>query len=88
MQHIVKHDSESAVADQEPLIDRLRSEDGETTRQRIRDALDRLQAKLKASEQRGVPPHIAKALSAAQLAVKSARDTIDSVQVGRAAGSQ
>ena len=67
------------------LLARLSGPQGKLTRDQALDALDQLQAKLLAHEQRGVPPEQAKPLAAALLAVQTARATLDSVRVGAAA---
>jgi hypothetical protein len=66
----------------ETLISKLRGSHGPEIRADLERALHVLQMKLQALEQKGIPPEQAKPLSAALLAVKSARGTLQSIKVG------
>lgn len=66
----------------ETLIEQLQGPNGAALRDRLKQSLDALQARLKAQEQRGVSPDQIKLLSAALLAVTSANGTLNAIQVG------
>ena len=66
----------------ETLIEQLQGPNGAALRDRLKQSLDALQARLKAQEQRGVSPDQIKLLSAALLAVTSAHGTLNAIQVG------
>lgn len=64
------------------LLARLIGENGAATRAQTLAALDELQQRLQQREREGVSPQQSRYLSAALLAVKSARATLNRIDVG------
>jgi hypothetical protein len=77
-------DATSATIDdaEDTLLARLAGANGAATRDQAMAALDKLQQELLLREREGVPPQQSRHLSAALLAVKSARATLQRIKVG------
>lgn len=78
----MKTEDIAASDDDDSLLVQLKGTNGAAVRDEAIAALDKLEQELQTRERQGVPPQQSRHLSAALLAVNSARATLKQIKVG------